>query len=298
MAIYYVQLVDVLEAAGVRCKVEDVNRGWETRARSSGGFSSAPLGIIDHHTASNTTPYNDLMYMIHNCPDAPVGNMYLDNEGVVWPIAAGASNCAGKGGPYTFSRGTVPLDSGNSRCWNIEAANSGVGEVWTQAQIDAYFKINIALSKMFGNKVTDVASHQEWAPDRKIDPATAAAVQGPWKPRSINSSGTWNMDDMRSELVRRADDDTTPPEPTPTPTGDDNMLFLMKAKDTSDIYLGDGNTCSLLSPEAFDAIGDLMDQGFTRWHHPHRSGWPLIKDRTEVAEMAKARLVGVMGKQT
>ena len=76
------------------------------------------------------------------------------------------------------------------------------------------------------------------------------------------------------------------------------MLYLMKAKDTSDIYLGDGNTCSLLTPEGFDAIGDLMDQGFTRWHHPHREGWPLIKDRTEVAEMAKARLLGVMGKQS
>ena len=63
--------------------------------------------------------------------------------------------------------------------------------------------------------------------NRKIDPATAAAVEGPWKPRSTNSSGTWSQDDIRAECARRAT--TTPepePEPTPTPEEDDVIIYL------------------------------------------------------------------------
>jgi hypothetical protein len=46
-------------------------------------------------------------------------------DGAVWLIAAGAANTAGKGGPLTLSRGTVPLDSGNSTTWAWEVANGG-----------------------------------------------------------------------------------------------------------------------------------------------------------------------------
>jgi hypothetical protein len=148
--------------------------------------------------------------MINGSADAPVGNMLLDRTGTYWPIAAGASNCAGKGGPATFSRGTVPLDSGNTRGWQIEAANDGVGERWPQAQIDAYFAGSNALNAHVGNLPTDVITHNVWAPTRKVDPATAAAVEGPWNPRSCTSSGTWNLDDIRNECSARA---STPPNP-------------------------------------------------------------------------------------
>jgi hypothetical protein len=230
--IYYDNIADVLRAAGLVVKVEDVNAGWENRARSSGGFPSPPLGVIWHHTASQTSPQNDLNYMIHNCPDEPVGNMLLDRDGVVWPIAAGAANTAGKGGPYSFSRGTVPLDSGNTRTWNIEAANNGVGGPWPQAQIDAYFIASNALNAHFGNLPSDLATHQAWAPDRKIDPATASAVQGPWVPGSINSSGTWNLDYIIGEASHRASGGTPPPEPEPEPPKppgwkDDDVLHVI-----------------------------------------------------------------------
>ena len=85
-----------------------------------------------------------------------MGNLLLDRNGVVWPIAAGASNCAGKGGPSNFSRGTIPLDQGNTRGWQIEAANNGVGEAWPQAQIDSYFTVSNALNELFGNLPTDI----------------------------------------------------------------------------------------------------------------------------------------------
>lgn len=216
--IYYPQLLDVLRAAGVECRESSTTNGWQTRARGSGGFPSTPLAVIWHHTASSASPASDLAYMIDGSPDAPVGNMLLDRAGVVWPIAAGAANTAGKGGPSTFSRGTVPADQGNTRTWNIEAANNGVGEPWPTRQIDAYFAASNALSALFGNLPADIIGHAHYTADtgngfRKIDPATATAVQGGWLPGSINTSGTWNLDDMRTEATRRAG--TSPPEPPP-----------------------------------------------------------------------------------
>jgi hypothetical protein len=156
--------------------------------------------------------------------------MLLDRTGTVWPVAAGASNCAGKGGPNAFSRGTIPVDQGNTRGWQIEVANNGVGEAWPQVQIDALFKASNALNARFGNQAPDIVSHALGAGDgytsRKIDPATAAAVQGPWKPRSTNSSGTWNLADMRSECARRAAGTTPPQPPASSFTVEDDMHIL------------------------------------------------------------------------
>lgn len=181
--------------------------GWEKRARSSGGFASPPLGIQWHHTAGNTNLQANLDWQTSGCPDAPVGNMLLWFDGTCHMVAAGAANTAGKGGPIKMSRGTVPLDSGNSTTWAIEAGNNGVGQEWPQIQIDAYFTVSNTLNAKFGNVATDLFTHAGYTdascPGRKIDPATAAAVQGPWKPRSVNSSGTWNQDDVRAEAQRR-----------------------------------------------------------------------------------------------
>lgn len=231
--IYYTDMLDLLRAAGVKVGENSITAGWQSRSRSSGGFPSPPLCVFWHHTASQTSVNNDLTYMIQTCPDRPVGNMLLDRTGTVWPIAAGASNCAGMGGPMTFSRGTIPVDSGNTRGWQIEVANNGVGEAWPQAQIDAMFKASNALNARFGNKPTDITSHALGAGDgytsRKIDPATAAATQGPWHPRSTNSSGTWSLADMRSECSRRASSPPTPieqPPAQPFPVEDTDMQVL------------------------------------------------------------------------
>ena len=214
--------------------------GWERRARSSGGFSSPPLGCQWHHTASQTTPQNDLNWQINGSDDAPIGNNLIDRLGEIWMVAGGAANTAGKGGPLTLSRGTVPKDSGNSTTWAFEVANNGVGEPWPEVQIWAYFIASNVANKRFGNQPTDVFTHSLGAgdgwTDRKIDPATAAAVQGAWKPRSVSSSGTWSLADIRSECSRRAGGSVppptpgpTPPEPTPTPppTGDKDMAAIM-----------------------------------------------------------------------
>lgn len=229
--IYYPEMLDVLRAAGCQVGENSITNGWQTRARSSGGFPSPPLAVWWHHTASQTTPENDLNYMINGSSDRPVGNMLLDRNGVFWPIAAGASNCAGKGGPATFSRGTCPQDSGNTRGWQVEVANNGVGEVWPQVQIDAYFHGSNALNAHVGNQPTDVITHNVWAPTRKIDPSTASAVQGPWRPRSCTSSGTWDLSDIRSECARRSGSAPAPIPIPPTPEEDDVEKILVRTTD-------------------------------------------------------------------
>jgi hypothetical protein len=214
--IYYTDAAEVLRAVGLVVVETD---GWQTRARSSGGFASAPLGIQWHHTASSTSPENDIAWQTEGCDDAPVGNMTIMRDGSVWMVAAGAANTAGKGGPLALSRGVVPKDSGNSTTWAIEVANSGLGETWPIEQVNAYFVASNALNERFGNLPTDVFTHALGAGDgwtaRKIDPATADAVSGSWQPRSCNSSGTWSLADIRAECAARAG--------APAPPSEDDM---------------------------------------------------------------------------
>lgn len=226
----YYDLATILRDAGCVVQENSITAGWERRARSSGGFPAPPLCVFWHHTASSTSVESDLSWQINGCDDAPVGNMLLDRDGIFWPVAGGASNCAGKGGPASFSRGTISADSGNTGGFQVEVANSGVGEPWSQATVDAYFRGSNALNAAVGNQPTDVISHalgtgNGWT-DRKIDPATASAVQGPWKPRSCTSSGTWDLADIRSECARRASSAPTPEEDIVT---DEDIERIVKA---------------------------------------------------------------------
>jgi hypothetical protein len=215
----YYPWADIASDAGLVVKVTDTNAGWERRARSSGGFSAAPLGVMWHHAASsnNTSDEACVNYQVRGNPDNPVGNMTLGRNGDLWPIAGGASNCSGKGGPMTFSRGVCSQDNGNCQLVNVEVNNDGVGGSWSVQCIDAYFALSNAVNQYLGNLPTDITTHAlgkgNGYTDRKIDCATAAAVEGPWRPRSVNSSGTWDLDDMRAECVARAtyqpEDDVT-----------------------------------------------------------------------------------------
>jgi len=235
MGSYYVnEMVVVLSEAGCAVGLNDINQGWERRSRSSGGFDNdrSILGIQWHHTASSASVNSDLSYMINGSPDRPVGNVLLDRTGVYWPVAAGAANTSGKGGPNTFSRGVCPPDSGNTRLFSIEIANNGVGEPYPQAQIDAAFAGSNALNAHFGNFPTDVVTHAlgtgDGYTDRKIDPARTDMF-GDWRPRSANSSGTWMLADLRAECSRRAG--TTPQPPTPIPTPEDDVSNVLVLED-------------------------------------------------------------------
>jgi hypothetical protein len=201
-SVYLTQLADWCRAEGLDV-VED--SGWEHRARSSGGYESGrPWVIMWHHTASDTSPQNDVAYICHNSPDAPISNILLDRHGTVWVCAGGATNTNGKGKATSVSKGTVPADSMNTYAVSIEIANNGVGEAYPQAQIDAAFVLSNMLARRLGLAPDDCCTHQAYAPDRKIDPATAGAVQGSWQPDSVTSSGTWSLPDLQDEAERRS----------------------------------------------------------------------------------------------
>jgi len=201
---YLTDLAEVLRAAGLDVTEQD---GWTTRARSSGGYADGrPTAIMWHHAASapGSSAENVANYASYGSDVAPVCNLVLGRDGAVIVCAAGATNTNGTGGPVEVSSGVVPVDQMNTHAISIEAVNTGVGEAWPVEQIDAYFALTIALAEAYGLDPGDIVSHAVWSPGRKIDPATADAVEGPWQPRSTNTSGTWNLDDIRAEARARA----------------------------------------------------------------------------------------------
>jgi hypothetical protein len=211
--IYLTWLAAELRAGG--CSVVEYD-GWESRARSSGGFASGrPLAVFWHHTASVTSPGNDSHYMCHQSDNRPVANILVARDGVVWVLAAGCTNTNGKGRSMEFSRGTVAADSANSYVFGMEIANSGTGELYPAAQIDAAFKVSNIVNRKMGNLASDVCTHQCYAPDRKIDPAMGGyTVQGTWHPNECTSAGSWDVGDLEQECARRwggdgEDDDVT-----------------------------------------------------------------------------------------
>ena len=257
----YPNVVDVLRNAGVNV-VE--YSGWKNRSRSSGGFTGL-YGILCHHTASSTTPANDLNYMVYGSPDAPVSNGLLDRTGTFTIIAGGASNHGGRGGgsadgggePWVTSRGTIPPDSSNSYTFGIEAANAGTGaEAWPEAQQNAYTKMVRALVDAYGMiPHSDIRSHAEWTPPRKIDP------KGPSR-FSTNNSKPWDMGIFRNEVAGQL--------PTPPSGGDgggiedmprlSNPLLQGTGKDGSlygAVYMTDGLLCQYWWIPTEQALNDV-----------------------------------------
>lgn len=208
---------DVLKKAGLNVTTYS---GWENRSRSSGGYDKV-LAIGIHHDASNpgSSDQSAWDWAWKNSSDKPIGAIRLSRSGLICVGAAGATNTMGKGGPVTCSRGTVPLDKGNQNMIAIEAGNSGVGEVWPSAQIDAYIRMCRALCDAYDLDASrDIFTHNSYCepscPGRKIDPAGPT----PSQPTLGGTSGCkiWSHSDFRKLVVG-----TTPPKPTPPPEDDD-----------------------------------------------------------------------------
>lgn len=232
---FLTDLADVLRGAGLTVVELD---GWQGRGRSGNSpyADGRPLCVMWHHTASAGNGASDADYCTFRSPDRPLVNLVVGRDGVVYVCAAGPTNTNGKGGPLTFSRGTVPADSMNTHAVGIEISNNGVGMPYPVAQIDACFAASLAVCAAYGLAPDDVAQHWDWAPNRKIDPATAPAVEGPWQPRAVTSSGTWALDDLRDECRRRSHTTPTPPDPV----GDDMagfQLVLVDVRDDQPVYL-------------------------------------------------------------
>jgi hypothetical protein len=179
--------------------------------------------VVVHHTASGsgTSFQNDWSYCAQGHQDAPVANCLLGRQGQWGVHAGGASNHAGKGGPWNTSKGQVPLDSGNSRSIGIEAQNNGVGELWSTEMVESYEIGVAAMCKAYNlEPATDVVAHFEWAPDRKIDP-WGGNTPTPGFP--YTGPREWDMNGFRTGVAGRMIGIP------PVPQGDD-MLYLVDIK--------------------------------------------------------------------
>ena len=221
--LYLTDMPTHLNPTGVQLGWQD---GWQNRSRSSGGYQfGGPWCVMWHHTAGSVSQsaWDAANYGSNGSDSRPIANAYIDDTGLCVIAAAGCTNTNGKGGPWRLPDGrTVPLDDMNRYAFGIEICNNGVGEPYSKAQIDACFKISNAIAKgyIFG-RYNNVCEHVNWAPGRKIDPATAAAVQGGWHPSSINANGTWELADLQAECLKRGGGSTPPP--VIPPEEDDDM---------------------------------------------------------------------------
>lgn len=220
---YLTDLADVLRRAGQRVVELD---GWRTRARSSGGYSDGgPWVIMLHHTASAGDGASDAQYCTFSDSDRPLTNLVLGRDATWYVCAAGSTNTNGKGGPYTLADGrVVAADQMNLRAIGIEMSNNGVGMPYPAVQINAMFAGIIALAAAYlAGRVDLVCQHVDWAPGRKIDPATGAGVDAAcgWQPSVINANGSWRLADVVAEATRRAGTAPTPTPPSPDDEEDD-----------------------------------------------------------------------------
>ena len=201
---YLTDLADVLRAAGLTVVEVD---GWQTRARSSGGFANGrPTHLMVHHTASppRTDGWPDVNYIVNGSPVRPVSQIYTDRKGVVYVCAAGATNTNGQG--RDSWGGGVPDDQMNLYAIANEIANDGVGEPYPAAQQASVLKSAAAICAHYGIGTHRVRAHFEWAPGRKVDPRGASM----WAP----NGGMWDMDAFRHDVGLAL-------EPTPSPMIDE-----------------------------------------------------------------------------
>lgn len=162
----HVGLVVHLRHWGLKVEEKD---GWRTRHRP---YNFYPKGVIAHHTASNKDAGNfaseGIVTSGRSDLPGPLCQFLLGRDGTVKVIAAGYANHAGYGGPHAG----IPENMGNTYTYGIEAENNGIGEPWSLAQVNAYYRLCAALLDWMGIKdVERVFGHKEWAPGRKIDPA-------------------------------------------------------------------------------------------------------------------------------
>jgi hypothetical protein len=201
--------------------------GWQRRSKANNsGYSRVPTHVMVHHTASNTSPANDVNYIVNGAPAKPLANLLIARNGDVYLCAGGPTNTNGEGRD-TWGGG-VPDNSMNSYAIGIEIANTGVGESYPKAQLDAVRMCCAVACRGLGIPVKHVRSHFEWAPGRKIDPS-GAPYDTPATPNLL-----WDM------TVFRRDVEATLNPPDNPPVGDSDVLVLNPPKRVFDSRDGAG----------------------------------------------------------
>jgi hypothetical protein len=176
---------DQVLAALSRWHVKTVKHtGWRTRGRPASTGEFGPLiGVVNHHTADKgkgktltalRTGIRAIMrVLIKGRADlpGPLCHFSTDRLGQVHLVAMGRANHAG-----AFAANTVadtragrapgrpgPVDSvdGNRLYWGNEVHNDGLGEDYTDAQVEAVIRLNAALIELSGWSSNAAIQHKE-----------------------------------------------------------------------------------------------------------------------------------------
>lgn len=163
---YDVGMANRLRAAGLQ--VKEV-AGWQRRGNRAGS-NFFPRGLVVHHTAGapprlGTAPSLRVCIQGHGSLPGPLCNIYMDYNGVIYTVAAGAANHAGRpdGGSWQGM-------TGNSKAWGFEIEHPGTYPLEAdRTEIAARAVAAIIKGTADENMVP---YHKEWASSRKIDLAT------------------------------------------------------------------------------------------------------------------------------
>lgn len=139
--------------------------GWETRGAAFRGWADI-RGVMGHHTvgpARGDMPSLDVL--IQGRPDVagPLANFGLSRSGIVYVVASGVANHAGRGGVSW-----IGVDNANQRTLGIEAESTGTGD-WTPQQLQTFPALVASLLRHYQKGADRYLAHAEWT-TRKIDP--------------------------------------------------------------------------------------------------------------------------------
>ena len=150
--LYYTDMLDVLSLPDAGLPRTHHRRLADPGPQLGRVPVAAARRVVASHRLAITSPANDLSWMIDDCDDAPVGNMAHRPRRPLLADRRRRIELCRQGWPVHVLAWHCPLDSGNTRGWQIEVANNGVGEAWPQVQIDAYFTASNALNAHVGNQ--------------------------------------------------------------------------------------------------------------------------------------------------
>lgn len=151
--------------------------GWITN-----GYAGQDLdfiaGVLWHHTATNRSAFvkddsPTLQMCINGRPDlaGPLCNMVFGRTGVVYMVATGVANHAGRG-----SAAGIATDTGNHSLIGIEMESSGVAPFdWTDDQLRIAPHLGAAIEEWgMQDRPPELRlqlGHMEYSSEGKIDPA-------------------------------------------------------------------------------------------------------------------------------
>lgn len=235
-------LPEVLIRAGL--KVSEVV-GW--RERGHGGMGTLK-GVMCHHTAGPRLGNMPSLGVIVNGRSdlaGPLANLGLGRDGTFYVVAAGRAYHAGAGSYHGVTQG-------NSETIGVEAENTGLGEPWSEVQMEAYARGCAAIVQKIKADSIMVMGHKEYA-----------------LPRGRKPDPSFDMPSFRRRVKKIMDGDLPPViVPVVDPHGRRTLRRGMAGEDVKTIQVS-------LRVSADGKFGPLTEATLRTWQRVHP---PLVPD--------------------